>query len=157
MAEEPQVADRLSPEVAHVNSDTYATLASWQKAQVDAVADVLVKAGAYTGSRLDAVTDAAAIVLAMQFSPTGDNHHNAAMCPYCTPRPKAECTGITASWCPVHGDCTCPEGREGIADHKGTINRAPFIPSNRSTPNDLLHFKEPGQQHCYNQQERKLR
>lgn len=19
-----------------------------------------------------------------------------------------KCTGITASWCPVHGDCTCP-------------------------------------------------
>lgn len=19
------------------------------------------------------------------------------------------CTGVAASWCPVHGDCTCPE------------------------------------------------
>lgn len=22
----------------------------------------------------------------------------------------SECTGLTATWCPVHGDCTCPEG-----------------------------------------------
>lgn len=20
-----------------------------------------------------------------------------------------ECTGATASWCPIHGDCSCPE------------------------------------------------
>jgi hypothetical protein len=20
-----------------------------------------------------------------------------------------ECTGIAASWCPIHGDCTCPK------------------------------------------------
>lgn len=19
-----------------------------------------------------------------------------------------ECTGVTATWCPIHGDCTCP-------------------------------------------------
>lgn len=19
-----------------------------------------------------------------------------------------DCTGVTASWCPIHGDCTCP-------------------------------------------------
>lgn len=23
------------------------------------------------------------------------------------------CTGIAASWCPVHGDCTCPRNDDG--------------------------------------------
>ncbi len=29
-----------------------------------------------------------------------------------------ECTGISAGWCPVHGDCTCPEipGTDGEID-----------------------------------------
>lgn len=22
------------------------------------------------------------------------------------------CTGIAAAWCPIHGDCTCPEPEE---------------------------------------------
>ena len=22
--------------------------------------------------------------------------------------PRVVCTGVTASWCPIHGDCTCP-------------------------------------------------
>jgi hypothetical protein len=22
-------------------------------------------------------------------------------------RPPMQCTGISASWCPIHGDCTC--------------------------------------------------
>ncbi len=26
-----------------------------------------------------------------------------------------ECTGITASWCPVHGDCTCERDEFGVA------------------------------------------
>ena len=24
-----------------------------------------------------------------------------------------ECTGVAARWCPVHGDCICPEGEDG--------------------------------------------
>lgn len=28
------------------------------------------------------------------------------------------CTGIAASWCPIHGDCTCPEP-EDRKDHEG--------------------------------------
>jgi hypothetical protein len=24
-----------------------------------------------------------------------------------------QCTGISASWCPVHGDCTCPTNEHG--------------------------------------------
>lgn len=23
------------------------------------------------------------------------------------------CTGLAASWCPVHGDCTCPRNGDG--------------------------------------------
>lgn len=28
------------------------------------------------------------------------------------------CTGLTAAWCPLHGDCTCPE-REFAMDDPG--------------------------------------
>ena len=28
-------------------------------------------------------------------------------------REAAECTGIAASWCPVHGDCRCPRNKDG--------------------------------------------
>lgn len=28
-------------------------------------------------------------------------------------KPKVECTGISASWCPVCGDCTCPRDEDG--------------------------------------------
>jgi hypothetical protein len=28
-------------------------------------------------------------------------------------REAAECTGIAASWCPVHGNCSCPRDEEG--------------------------------------------
>jgi hypothetical protein len=27
-----------------------------------------------------------------------------------------ECTGLTASWCPVHGDCSCPNREEAMDD-----------------------------------------
>jgi hypothetical protein len=30
-------------------------------------------------------------------------------------RAKHECTGLSAAWCPVHGDCRCPE-RENALD-----------------------------------------
>lgn len=25
----------------------------------------------------------------------------------------ARCTGIAASWCPIHGDCLCPRNEDG--------------------------------------------
>jgi hypothetical protein len=31
------------------------------------------------------------------------------------PKPKVECTGVSAGWCPVHGDCVCPD-RERAMD-----------------------------------------
>lgn len=38
-------------------------------------------------------------------------------------RDQPECTGIAASWCPIHGDCTCPyfggDRRYNLADVKG--------------------------------------
>lgn len=30
------------------------------------------------------------------------------------PRLKPECTGVSARWCPVHGDCTCAEEHEDL-------------------------------------------
>lgn len=70
------------------NSDTYARLPVWQKQQADAVVLILQSGmGAYSGSDTDILTDAARIVLAVPFAPpSGDNHHNAAACPYCTPQ-----------------------------------------------------------------------
>jgi len=29
---------------------------------------------------------------------------------------KEKCTGLTARWCPIHGDCTCPERPDGDWD-----------------------------------------
>lgn len=29
------------------------------------------------------------------------------------PTTNPECTGVAASWCPVHGDCTCPCEEDG--------------------------------------------
>lgn len=28
-----------------------------------------------------------------------------------------DCTGIAASWCPIHGDCTCPRSEIGLWGH----------------------------------------
>lgn len=71
----------------YVNSDSYSRLPPWQRQQADAVAEQLRhNVGAYGGSHSDALTDAVGIVLAAQFAPpTGDNHHNAVACPYCSP------------------------------------------------------------------------
>jgi hypothetical protein len=33
------------------------------------------------------------------------------------------CTGLTAMWCPLHGDCTCPDGEPG--DDPGCPLHAP--------------------------------
>lgn len=72
---------------APVNSDTWPKLSAPMQWQATAVADVLMnKTGAYKGSADDALTDACAIILAMRFAPEGDNHHNADLCPYCSPR-----------------------------------------------------------------------
>lgn len=26
------------------------------------------------------------------------------------------CTGISASWCPIHGDCVCPNREDDLSD-----------------------------------------
>ena len=26
----------------------------------------------------------------------------------------ASCTGLAAAWCPIHGDCTCPDRSEAM-------------------------------------------
>lgn len=31
-------------------------------------------------------------------------------------REARECTGLSATWCPIHGDCECPEPAEGLDD-----------------------------------------
>lgn len=41
------------------------------------------------------------------------------------------CTGLAASWCPVHGDCTCPRREDGEpipADEGGYDLAAPGCP-----------------------------
>lgn len=37
--------------------------------------------------RIDGSLDLVALARAVMFCPTGDNHHNAALCPHCTPSP----------------------------------------------------------------------
>lgn len=32
-------------------------------------------------------------------------------------RDRRDCTGVAASWCPVHGDCTCPYDEDNGRDH----------------------------------------
>ena len=32
-------------------------------------------------------------------------------------KPATECTGLTAAWCPSHGDCTCPDREDAQLDH----------------------------------------
>lgn len=73
------------PGAGHVNSDTFDRLGYGMRQQAWDVAQVLDGIGAYHGGRADALTDATAIVLAMAFAPSGDNHHNAKACPYCNP------------------------------------------------------------------------
>lgn len=40
------------------------------------------------------------------------------------------CTGVSASWCPIHGDCSCVEGSENYHNddncplHSGSSNHA---------------------------------
>lgn len=34
-------------------------------------------------------------------------------------RTGARCTGIPATWCPVHGDCTCPRREDGEVEFSG--------------------------------------
>lgn len=40
----------------------------------------------------------------------------------------AECTGLAASWCPVHGDCTCPRYEDSS-----------FVDGNLDSPRCPLH------------------
>jgi hypothetical protein len=34
----------------------------------------------------------------------------------------ANCTGLTATWCPTHGDCTCPPLYDGDEEAGRTLN-----------------------------------
>jgi hypothetical protein len=34
------------------------------------------------------------------------------------------CTGIAASWCPIHGDCTCPREDDGSPVERVEVVRA---------------------------------
>lgn len=38
------------------------------------------------------------------------------------PAPPRVCTGLTARWCPVHGDCNCPQDRFDDRDMDGLGN-----------------------------------
>lgn len=41
----------------------------------------------------------------------------------------ANCTGLTATWCPTHGDCACPPRYEGDTDiHAGRTLNDPRCP-----------------------------
>lgn len=55
------------------------------------------------------------------------------------------CTGITASWCPIHGDCTCPRHTEGameneVIDRKAEDHQCPL----HSSDSEHAETPEPG-------------
>lgn len=35
-----------------------------------------------------------------------------------------ECTGLAAAWCPVHGDCSCPERESAMDNPHCPLHRA---------------------------------
>jgi hypothetical protein len=71
------------------------------------------KALHFPDKRLHHLASAAAALLNWYRAETGDS---TAMRPGIAPPP--ECTGITAAWCPVHGDCSCPTNSEDRADDR---------------------------------------
>jgi hypothetical protein len=54
------------------------------------------------------------------------------------------CTGLTASWCPIHGDCTCP--RHGDAANPDTSEgmRGEVINGQMEDPSCPLHAPSSG-------------
>lgn len=34
-------------------------------------------------------------------------------------RQRDSCTGLAATWCPIHGDCTCPRRDDGEVEFSG--------------------------------------
>lgn len=71
--------------MAATPAERYQMLMAHQRAQVDAVACLLGGLGHYHGDDGQRLADALAVVDAARFAPPlGDNHHNAAACPYCS-------------------------------------------------------------------------
>lgn len=54
----------------------------------------------------------------------------------------ASCTGLAASWCPEHGDCTCPRTEDGeIVWHyePGVVSLHDF-PAHSDTAKTVVHY-----------------
>lgn len=70
-------------------------------------------------------------------------------CPYCAAfsfpcaiHADAPCTGIAASWCPVHGDCTCPRTEGGEIEwhyESGLVSFAGH-PAWSETAQTVIHY-----------------
>jgi hypothetical protein len=52
--------------------------------------------------------------------------------------PCTRCTGWTATWCPVHGDCTCPRREDGEVEHNEGDRICPLHDEHNSTHSDDL-------------------
>lgn len=55
---------------------------------------------------------------------------------------REDCTGIAASWCPNHGDCTCPRDDDGCIEwhyEAGTISFHGF-PAYTETAERVAHY-----------------
>lgn len=46
------------------------------------------------------------------------------------------CTGVSATWCPVHGDCACPDIEEARCDENCPLHNS------RSTHADEIELEE---------------
>lgn len=60
---------------------------------------------------------------------------------------RRECTGLAASWCPIHGDCACPERENALDDwncplHSPVSAHAPEATTPPSTPADTQPSNE---------------
>lgn len=69
---------------------------------------------------------AAAFTLARLTSPTRRTRRRAGAMA-AAHRANTTCTGLTATWCPVHGDCACPE-LEGVWGSDGRSMSDPACP-----------------------------
>lgn len=56
----------------------------------------------------------------------------------------AECTGVAASWCPIHGDCTCPRNDDGEIEwhyERGLVAIGPIVAMS-NTARSVVHYAD---------------
>lgn len=58
--------------------------------------------------------------------------------------PAAACTGVTAQWCPVHGDCACPEDEQRPGERTFDDPRCPLhAPTSKHAEEERAYLEAP--------------